>query len=53
LQNCNESIEGKSVKTLVLPGPDNPGGHGCISIISEHIERFFEKVEINTRGELI
>jgi L,D-transpeptidase ErfK/SrfK len=27
--------------------------HGCIRVMPEHIERFFEKVEINTPGELI
>jgi L,D-transpeptidase ErfK/SrfK len=72
--------QGKPVKTLVPPGPDNPLGsyavkisvpgilihgtiaptsvysyrsHGCIRVMPEHIEQFFEKVEINTPGELI
>ena len=27
--------------------------HGCIRVMPEHIEQFFEKVEINTPGELI
>lgn len=72
--------QGKPVKTIVPPGPDNPLGryslkisipgilihetiaptsvytfrsHGCIRVMPEHIEQFFEKVEINTPGELI
>jgi len=72
--------EGKPVKTVVPPGPDNPLGkcavkisfqgimihetiapasvsqyrsHGCIRVLPEHIEQFFDKVEINTPGELI
>jgi len=72
--------EGKPVKTVVPPGPDNPLGrfavkisfrgimihetiapatvsqyrsHGCIRVLPEHIELFFDKVEINTPGELI
>lgn len=72
--------QGKPVKTIVPPGPDNPLGslsvrlsipgilihetiaptsvyqfrsHGCIRVMPEHIEQLFEKVEINTSGELI
>lgn len=74
------AAEGKQVKTIVPPGPDNPLGryalkmslpgilihetiwpgtvyqfrsHGCIRVLPEHIEKFFDKVEINTSGELI
>ncbi|MEW6163335.1 MAG: L,D-transpeptidase family protein [Nitrospirota bacterium] len=73
-------MEGKPVKTVVPPGPDNPLGrytidtsiprvvihetiwpttvyqfrsHGCIRVLREHIEKFFEEVEINTAGEII
>lgn len=73
-------MEGKPVKTVVPPGPDNPLGrfaidttiphvvihetiwpttvyqfrsHGCIRVLPENIERFFEEVEINTPGEII
>jgi L,D-transpeptidase ErfK/SrfK len=73
-------IEGKPVRTVVLPGPDNPLGryaidlsiprivihetiwpttvyqfrsHGCIRVLPEHMERFFNEVEINTPGEII
>jgi L,D-transpeptidase ErfK/SrfK len=72
--------EGKPVKTIVPPGPDNPLGrfalittipgvlihetlwpgtvyqfrsHGCIRVAPEHMEKFYDKVEINTPGELI
>jgi L,D-transpeptidase ErfK/SrfK len=27
--------------------------HGCIRVLPEHMERFFEEVEINTTGELL
>ncbi len=73
-------MEGKPVKTIVPPGPDNPLGrfavdtsiprvvihetiwpttvyqfrsHGCIRVMPENMEVFFEKVEINTYGEII
>ncbi|MDI6890420.1 MAG: L,D-transpeptidase family protein [Thermodesulfovibrionales bacterium] len=73
-------MEGKPVKKIVPPGPDNPLGryaidtsiprvvihetiwpttvyqfrsHGCVRVLSEHIEEFFEEVEINTSGEII
>ncbi|MDI6801660.1 MAG: L,D-transpeptidase family protein [Thermodesulfovibrionales bacterium] len=73
-------MEGKPVKTIVPPGPDNPLGryaldtsipgiviheticptsvyqfrsHGCIRVLPENIETFFERVEINTPGEII
>lgn len=73
-------MEGKPVKTVVPPGPDNPLGryavttslpgiiihetiwpatvyqfrsHGCIRVISENMEIFFDRVEINTRGQII
>lgn len=73
-------MEGKPVKTIVPPGPDNPLGrfamgtsipgivihetiwpttvyhfrsHGCIRVMPENMEKFFEIVEINTTGELI
>lgn len=73
-------LEGKEVKTLVPPGPDNPLGryalhtslrgilihetikpasvhqfrsHGCIRVMPEHMEKFFNQVEVNTPGELI
>lgn len=73
-------MEGKPVKTIITPGPDNPLGrfaidttiprvvihetiwpttvyrfrsHGCIRVMSEHMEKFFNEVEINTPGEII
>ncbi len=73
-------IEGKPVKKVVPPGPDNPLGryaidtsipgilihetiwpttvyqfrsHGCIRVMSENIERFFEVVDIKTNGRII
>ena len=73
-------MEGKPVKTIVPPGPDNPLGryaidtsipsvvihetiwpttvyqfrsHGCIRVMSENMEKFFQDVEINTTGEII
>jgi L,D-transpeptidase ErfK/SrfK len=73
-------MEGKPVKTIVPPGPDNPLGryaidtsipsvvihetiwpttvyqfrsHGCIRVMSENMEKFFQDVGINTPGEII
>lgn len=73
-------MEGKPVRKVVPPGPDNPLGryeikisiprivihetiwpssvyrfrsHGCIRVLPGDMESFFEKVEINTPGELI
>jgi len=73
-------LEGKAVKKVVSPGPDNPLGryaidtsiprvvihetiwpntvyqfrsHGCIRVLPEHAEDFFNEVEINTVGEII
>ena len=73
-------MEGKEVKIMVPPGPDNPLGryaikttipgilihetikpssvyqfrsHGCIRVQSDHMEKFFEEVELNTPGEVI
>jgi len=73
-------MEGKPVKKIVPPGPDNPLGryaidtsiarvvihetiwpttvyqfrsHGCIRVLPENIENFFQEVEINTPGEII
>lgn len=73
-------MEGKPVKTVVPPGPDNPLGryavktsipgivihetiwptsvyqfrsHGCIRVLPEIMENFFNEVEIDTPGELI
>jgi L,D-transpeptidase ErfK/SrfK len=73
-------MEGKPVKTVVLPGPDNPLGryamktsisgivihetiwptsvyqfrsHGCIRVLPDNMEKFFNEVEIGTSGELI
>jgi L,D-transpeptidase ErfK/SrfK len=73
-------MEGKPVRTIVPPGPDNPlgrysiktsisgivihetiwptsvyqfRGHGCIRVMPEVMEKFFDEVEINTPGELI
>lgn len=73
-------MEGKEVKIMVPPGPDNPLGryaiktsipgilihetikpssvyqfrsHGCIRVQPDHMEKFFEEVELNTPGEVI
>jgi L,D-transpeptidase ErfK/SrfK len=73
-------MEGKPVKTIVPPGPDNPLGryavdttiprvvihetiwpttvyqfrsHGCIRVLPENIEKFFNEVELNTPGEIL
>jgi L,D-transpeptidase ErfK/SrfK len=73
-------MEGKEVKTVVPPGPDNPLGryalktsmpgimihetiksssvnqyrsHGCIRVLPEDMEIFFEDVEPKTSGELL
>ena len=74
------AMEGKEVKTVVPPGPENPLGryaikttipgimihetikhssvnqyrsHGCIRVLPENMEKFFEEVEPRTSGELI
>lgn len=72
--------DGKTVETIVPPGPENPLGrfaiktslpgilihetikpqsihhfrsHGCIRVMPEHMEEFFDKVGVNTPGEVV
>lgn len=72
--------DGKTVETIVPPGPENPLGrfaiktslpgilihetikpesvyhfrsHGCIRVMPEHMEKFFDKVGANTPGEVV